>query len=161
MRRTLALLVLGVGLLGCSDGPTESAPDMEPTMEQVLGTFSRASTSVLFPEFLRRAPDSLRLTADQERRITAAFDAFAAEIAPQMAALRRLLESMPAGDPSAVSPEQRRAFARDAAPLLRAFNDAFQRNQRALESILTAAQRAWLDDYVRSIVPPFPRTPTP
>jgi hypothetical protein len=161
MRRTIALLVLGAGLLGCGDGPTESAPDVTPTMEQVLGTFSRASTTVLFPDFLRRAPDSLRLTADQERRIRAASEAFVVETAPQMAALQRLLESLLVGDPAAVSPEQRRAFVREATPLIRTFNEAFERHQRALASILTSAQRAWLEERMRDLVPPFPHTPTP
>jgi hypothetical protein len=161
MRRTIALLVLGAGLLGCGDGPTESVPEPLPTFEQVYGAMDRVSGAVGHPTLLLFAPDSLALTLAQRQQMRAALDAFMTEATPQFTALSRLIEEIGVRDPMQLTREQSEAFLRRAVPILRALEPAMARYQRDVEAILTPAQRAWLQERVSLTIPGRPRPLTP
>jgi len=162
MRRIFAMLAMGLVLVGCDRGPTEAAPEPAPTLEQVFGTFNNAAAAGLNPELLRRAPDSLRLTPEQQRRLQALNDAFTAETASETEALGRLIDELVAQGATPFTRAQRESFLRRAVPLMRTINVALDRYLRAVEAILTPAQRTWLLEEIARYAPPYrPLTPTP
>jgi Spy/CpxP family protein refolding chaperone len=101
-------------------------------------------------------PDSLKLTDAQKAKIQALRDAFDAAHAADLAALKAIheqaREAIKAGKPR----EEVRAILATARPILERLKPDFDALRKAIENVLTAAQKAWIAAHRPDGPPPRP-----
>ncbi len=152
-RKLLPALAVTLMLAACDNAPTESASASEPTLEAVLETAGAGASAA---NFLHRAPEELRLTAQQQdaiRRINTEFRrANQADLEALTAITREAIAARRAG----ATPDEVRAILERSRATRERMAPAFVALARSLNAVLTDAQRAWLADNARRLGPKLP-----
>jgi Spy/CpxP family protein refolding chaperone len=152
MRKTLpAVAAFGLAVLtACSSGtfaPDESALLAEGDEVELVPDYAVSSAAAIDGAGIGGAglPAELRLTAEQKAQIAELHDAFQAENAEEIAALRELERQIRALHRNGGSRAELRALHQDAHEILRGLADDFAELQEAIWAIYTPEQRAWIE----------------
>ena len=94
-----------------------------------------------------RLPDELQLTAEQKAAIAALHEAFMADHADEVAALRQLEQQIKQKRRSGAPREEIHALLEQARPILQGLADDFAALQEAIWAIYTPEQRAWIESH--------------
>jgi len=92
-----------------------------------------------------RLPDSLQLTADQKAEIAALHDAFAADHADELAALKTIEQQLRELRRNGGTREDALALLQQARTIRLGLDDDFAALQEAIWNVYTDEQRAWID----------------
>jgi Spy/CpxP family protein refolding chaperone len=158
-RRILPLLFAALVIAACDRGPTESAPVDAPSFEVVLESMGEGASAAML---LDRAPAELRLTAAQREAIRALNTEFQRAHRADVEALRTTTRLAMQARRDGKSPEEVRAILEASRPVRERLGVAFAELHRAVQAVLTDAQRAWLREHSRRLgaqLPPLPPLP--
>lgn len=149
-------LALTFAIAACGESPTSSAATLE-SEDYALVMFGEAGAALEgtlgeqsdrpFDGRTRwaRLPDSLQLTDEQRAEMQALREAFRAEYADELAALREIFQEARAARRAGASRREVRAILAEARPIVEALRPAVQALHEALRAVLTDEQRAWLE----------------
>ena len=156
LRRFAPLLAATLVLAACDRSPVESAPAEEVSFEAVLET---SGEGVSAGAFLERAPESLRLTAEQRTALRDINAAFRAANQADFEALRVIVREAVTARKGGASPADVRAILERSRPIRERLRPAFAALREAVNGVLTEAQRAWLRENARRLGPLLPQLP--
>lgn len=156
LRRFLLPAIAATLLAACDRGPTQVATQDEPSFEAVLET---AGQGVAAAGFLDRAPTGLQLTAEQRAAIRRINEQFVQANKADLDALAAITREAMTARRTGASPEAVRAILERSRPIRERLAPAFAALTRALNAVLTDAQRAWLADNARRLGPQLPPLP--
>ena len=153
MRRTfLAVAAFGlIGLGACSTEPV--APNdqllLPDDTSELVPDYAISSAAVVDGAGIgaARLPDELQLTAEQKAAIAALHEAFTAEHADEVAALRQLEEQIKQKRRAGAPREEIHALLEQARPILQGLADDFAALQEAIWAVYTPEQRAWIESH--------------
>lgn len=151
MRRTfLAVAAFGlIGLGACSTEPV--APNdqllLPEDSSELVPDYALSSAAVVDGAGIgaARLPDELQLTAEQKAAIAALHDAFQADHADEVAALRAIEEQIKQKRRAGAPREEIHALFEQARPILEGLAADFAKLQEDIWAIYTDAQRAWIE----------------
>jgi len=155
-RQLLPLLCAALVITACDRGPTESAPIDAPSFELVLESVGEGASAALL---LDRAPEALRLTNEQRAAIRALNAEFQRVYRADFEALRTITRSAMQARRDGKSPDEVRTILETARPVRARLGVAFAELRRAVQAVLTEAQRDWLRANHRRLggqLPPLP-----
>jgi len=155
-RRITPVLAAALLIAACDRGPTESAAVDEATFEAVLET---AGEGLSAAGFLDRAPAGLRLTAEQRAAIRTINEQFRQTNKADLDALAAITREAMIARRNGATPEAVRAILERSRPIRERLAPAFAQLARALNAVLTDAQRAWLAGNARRLGPQLPPLP--
>ena len=153
MRRTfLAVAAFGlIGLGACSTEPV--APEdqllLPEDASELVPDYAISSAAVVDGAGIgaARLPDELQLTAEQKAAIAALHDAFQAENADEVAALRQIEQQIREKRRAGAPREEIHALYEQARPILENLATDFSKLQQDIWAIYTDAQRAWIEEH--------------
>jgi Spy/CpxP family protein refolding chaperone len=151
MRKTfLAVAAFGlIGLGACSSEPVAPADQLflPEDASELVPDYAISSAAVVDGAGIgaARLPDELQLTAEQKAAIAALHEAFQADHADEVAALRQLEEQIKQKRRSGASREEIHALLEQARPILEGMAADFAKLQEDIWAIYTDAQRAWIE----------------
>jgi Spy/CpxP family protein refolding chaperone len=153
MRKTfLAVAAFGlIGLGACSTEPV--APDdqllIAEDSNELVPDYAISSAAVIDGAGIgaARLPDDLQLTAEQKAAIAALHEAFQAEHADEVAALRALEEQIKAKRRAGAPREEIHALYEQARPILEGLAADFAKLQEDIWAVYTPAQREWIESH--------------
>ncbi len=155
-RRAIPLVAAALLLAACDSAPTESASVDEPSFEMVLETAGEGEAAGML---LDRAPEALRLTAEQRAAIRALNEQFRTAHRADVEALRAITREAMAARRAGATPDEVRAILERSRPVRERLGTAFRELRVAIAAVLTDAQRAWLRDNNRRLGPQLPQLP--
>ena len=163
MRKTfLAVAAFGlIGLGACSTEPV--APDdqllIAEDSNELVPDYAISSAAVVDGAGIgaSRLPDELKLTAEQKAEIAALHEAFRAENADEVAALRAIEEQVKQKRRSGGSREEIRALLEQARPILENLAADFAKLQEDIWAVYTPEQRAWIESHKPNVCVRPPR----
>lgn len=154
--RLLSVAAAALLTVACSDGPTER-PAVDPvSFEAVLVASGQGSAAAAY---LDRAPRELQLSAQQREAIRDINARFRAEHQADLDALTAIVREAVAAHRAGATPDALRAILEDSREIRERLAPAFLQLARALNAVLTDAQRAWLVENARRVGPPLPELP--
>lgn len=160
-RALFPVVAASLVLAACSESPTDSSASLaaDDYALVLFGEMGAALEGTLGEQPAGRPfdgrsgrpalPDSLKLTDEQKAAMHALREAFRAEHAEELAALRAIFEEAREARRDGATREEVRAILVEARPIVEALRPYLQALHEALRAILTDAQRAWLDAHRR------------
>ncbi len=155
-RQFFALLAVPLVLSACDRQPTGIEASESETFEAVLESSGEGASAGMF---LQRAPEAVRLSAEQRRAIREINEAFRAANQADFRALEAITRSAIAARRAGATPAELRAILEDARPIRERLGPAFQELRREIHAVLTEAQREWLKNNARRFGPQLPSPP--
>ena len=155
-RRLVALLAVPFVFTACESQPTESVESEEASFEAVLETAGEGASAAMY---LERAPEAVRLTAEQRRAIREINEAFRAAHQADVRALQEITRAAIAARRNGASPAEVRAILEEGRAIRERLVPAFQELHRQIRAVLTEAQLKWLKDNARRLGPQLPQLP--
>ncbi|HEX9563395.1 MAG TPA: Spy/CpxP family protein refolding chaperone [Gemmatimonadaceae bacterium] len=161
-KRFLGVAVLSLAALAaCSSDP--AAPDelalLDGDVIDLVPDYAVSSAAVIDGGGIggARLPEDLQLTAEQKAEIVALHDAFMADNADEVQALRDLERQLRELRQNGGTREDRRALLEQAKTILDALADEFAALQDAIWAVYTPEQRAWIEEHRPKICRPGER----
>jgi len=143
--RKVGLLVLTAALIAACDTPTTP---VETDSDLSLMAEVSASVSTAGPRetgMLRRLPDGLKLTAEQDAQIRGLIEAFEAATKADRQALAVLMQQLREIGRDRNAREEIERIRNEAEPIVERLRASEANLKAAIDAVLTAEQKAWLD----------------
>lgn len=160
MRRMLvgAVAAAGLVLAACSDSATQPSGSADDYSLVMFGGSGSALEGTMGPQGPRpfdgrsgvpHLPDSLALTADQQAQIKALRDAFIAAHQTQIDALHAIFEEAHTARENGATRDEVRAILEGGRTIGEALRPDVEALHTAIQNVLTAEQKAWLESHRR------------
>jgi Spy/CpxP family protein refolding chaperone len=159
MRKLALIAAVALGVAACESNPADPSTLDADYALVLFGNAGGALETTLGPQGPHafdgrsrgpsRLPAELALTSQQITQIRALRDAFQAANASKLAALKGVMEKAKAARGAGKTREELRAILVEARPIAESLRAAVEALHDSIEAVLTADQRAWLDEHRR------------